>query len=524
MATDLEIAVHKVVSTNPATGETLGSFDSASGEEVRRAVSRAHSAQGNWNALGIRNRLAIIRKFQQLLHENKSGVAQLVSREVGKPYVEALLTEVVVVLDTARFLLDNAYRLLRPEPVPHGSLAMKTKSGLLLREPYGVIGIISPWNYPFSTPATEVLGALVAGNAVLLKPSEFTSLCALELNSLLHAAGVPQDVFQLVVGDGATGAALADSELDKLIFTGSVPSGKRVAQVAAARLLPVVLELGGKDPMLVLDDVDVDVVSSGAVWGAFVNAGQACLSVERCYVHRSLYDRFVERCVEKTRKLRVGNGLDPETDVGPIIHERQLRIVESHVEDARALGARVLTGGKRLPERGPNFYAPTVLADVTHRMRIMREETFGPVLPIMPFDNDEEAVRLANDSEFGLAASLWTRDRARGERMAARISAGSVLVNDVVSSFGISEAPHGGVRVSGLGRTHGPLGLEEMVRTKYVDSDRLPGVKKVWWYGYGEAFTRQMEGFVDLMFSPSWLTRVQGALRSTGAYVRKGRL
>ena len=524
MATDLHVAVRKVVSINPATGETLRSFASASDEDVRGTVARARVAQANWNALGLRNRLVIIRKFRQLLYENRSEVARVVTREAGKPYIEALLTEVVVVLDTVRFLLDNAYRVLRPEPVPHGSLAMKTKSGQLLREPYGVIGIISPWNYPFSTPATEVLGALVAGNAVVLKPSEFTSLCALELQSLLHTAGVPRDVFQVVVGDGATGAALADSDLDKLIFTGSVQTGKRVAQAAAARLLPVVLELGGKDPMLVLDDVDVDVVSSGAVWGAFVNAGQACLSVERCYVHRSLYDRFVEACVEKTRKLRVGNGLDPNTDVGPIIHERQLRIVESHVEDARVLGARVLTGGKRLPDLGPNFYEPTVLADVTHEMRIMREETFGPVLPIMPFDSDEEAIRLANDSEFGLAASVWTRDRTRGEALASRISAGTVMVNDVVTCFGISEAPHGGVKASGLGRTHGKLGLEEMVRTKYVDSDRLPGIKKVWWYGYGESFTRQMEGFVDLMFSRSLVVRLKGALRSAGSYLRKGRL
>jgi succinate-semialdehyde dehydrogenase/glutarate-semialdehyde dehydrogenase len=257
------------------------------------------------------------------------------------------------------------------------------------------------------------------------------------------------------------------------------------------------------------------------VWGAFVNAGQACLSVERCYVHRSLHARFVKACAEKARKLRVGNGMEPNTDVGPMIHERQLQIVEAHVEDAKARGARVLTGGSRLRELGANFYAPTVLADVTHEMRIMREETFGPVLPVMAFDSDDEAVRLANDSEYGLAASVWTRDSARGESLARRIHAGTVMVNDVISCFGISEAPHGGVKASGVGRTHGRFGLEEMVRVKYLDTDRMPGMKKVWWYGYGESFTRQMEGFLDMQFARGLASRLRGALRASGVLTRK---
>jgi acyl-CoA reductase-like NAD-dependent aldehyde dehydrogenase len=521
MATDLQIPAQRIAALNPATGEILQELECAGDRNVIAAVERARLAQVAWAERGVRKRIEILREFQARLYARKSEIAAAITREAGKPVVEALVTEVLVVLDAARFLIDNAWNLLRDEPVPHGNLVTKLKSGWLVREPHGVIGIISPWNYPFSIPATETLAALVAGNAVVLKPSEFTPLVALELASLLHAAGVPLDVFQVVIGEGPAGAALLRSPIDKLVFTGSVTTGKRIAAAAAERLLPVVLELGGKDPMLVLDDADVDVASSAAVWGAFVNAGQACLSVERCYVHKSLYESFAMACAEKTRQLRIGNGMDAHTDVGPMIRERQVQIVETHVEDARSRGGHVLCGGKRLPDLGPNYYAPTVLAGVTHDMRIMREETFGPVLPIMACADDDEAVRMANDSEYGLAASVWTRYSKRGERLARRIHAGTVMVNDVVSCFGISEAPHGGVKASGVGRTHGRFGLDEMVRVKYLDMDRLPGMKKVWWHGYGESFRRQMEGFLDMQFARGMRKRVRGALQAAGVVRRK---
>jgi len=524
IAENIPVATRKVASVNPATGELLHEFSCASLDEVRSAVSHARSAQPAWGEKPVAARLAVLMKFGQLLHKNKSAVARLITQEAGKPWVEGLIAEVAAVLDAVRFCVEQGYPFLREQLIPHGNPAMKTKSGRIRREPYGVIGIISPWNYPFSTPATESIAALAMGNAVVVKPSELTSLCALRLADLLHQAGVPPDVFQVIPGDGATGAALVNSGLDKLIFTGSVATGKRIAHAAAEQLLPTVLELGGKDPMIVLDDADIDVASSGALWGAFMNTGQTCLSVERCYVHSKLYERFVAACVEKTGRLRVGNGMDPETDIGPMNNLRQLQIVEGQVQDARAQGARVLCGGARLPDLGPNFYAPTVLLDVTHEMRIMREETFGPVLPIMAFDSEEEAIGLANDSEYGLAASVWTRDPKRGEKIAARIQAGTVMINDAVSCYSISEAPHGGIKASGIGRSHGRFGLEEMVRIKYIDTDRMPGMKKVWWFDYGATFTRQMEGFVDALFAPGLGARLRGALKAKSALRRKGRI
>ncbi len=482
MPTNVQVPVRTVASVNPASGEVLRELACAGEEEVHAAVVRSRAVQAQWCEVGPRKRVEILREFQRLLCEKKSDVARLITREAGKPYVEALLTEVMVVLDAARFLIDNAYGLLRDEPVDHGNLAMKTKVGRIVREPYGVIGIISPWNYPFSIPATEAVAALVAGNAVVLKPSEFTSLVAFELASLLHAAGVPKDVFQVIPGDGATGAALIGSDIDKLIFTGSVATGKWIAQAAAARLLPVVLELGGKDPMIVLDDADAEVASSGAVWGAFVNAGQACLSVERCYVHRSLYDAFVAACARKAKQLRVGDGLNPEIEVGPLIHERQLRNVEAHVEEAVSRGARVLTGGTRLPDLGVDFYAPTVLADVNHETRIMREETFGPVLPIMRVRDVGEAIAYANDSPYGLNANVWTRNRRRGVQLAKEIQSGCAVVNDCMITYGITESPFGGVKQSGIGRVNGEQGLLGMCHTKSIVIDRVGSRSELLWF------------------------------------------
>ena len=484
--------------------------------DLGSSIARARAAQARWASLSIRERLEVIKRFQRVLYESVDAVADVIATETGKPRAEALTAEVLVTLDATRFLLKEVPRWLRDQRVPHGNIAMKAKRAYLVREPHGVIGIISPWNYPFSIPASEVLAALACGNAVILKPSEFTPRSALKLQELLFTAGLDHDLFQVIQGEGAAGAALVASPIDKLIFTGSVATGKKIAQVAAEKLLPVVLELGGKDPMIVLEDADLQTASSAAVWGAFMNAGQTCLSVERCYVHQSIHDRFVQACVDKANKLRLGE------DFGPLIHANQLRIVQDHLQDAVVHGATVQCGGRRLDR--PNAFAPTILTNVSPQMKLLTEETFGPLLPISTFSTDEEAIRLANDSDFGLAASIWTRDRARGEALARRIHSGTVMVNDLISGFGIPEAPHGGFKSSGQGRMHGRLGLEEMVRTKYIDADLLPRMAKVWWFGYGDAFYAQMRGFIDFLFAPSLIKRFRGGMLALKALKRKERI
>jgi len=499
----------KLESLNPATGERLAQFEPAGEAEVRAAVARAREASRGWGQLSPRDRADTLRRLERVLYERREEIAALITREAGKPLVESLAAEVMLVLDTLEYFARRGPGWLAPQPVPHHNLALKLKKGRLVCEPYGVVGIISPSNYPFSIPWSELIPALVAGNTVILKPSELTPQIGLAIGELIQKAGLPEGVATVILGDGLTGRAIVSSGIDKLIFTGSVATGKKIQAAAAERLLPTLLELGGKDPMIVCADADLDYASSGAVWGAFTNAGQACLSVERVYAAREVAEEFTRLCVEKTRKLRVGPGDDPSTDVGPLIRDGQVSVVEEHVRDAVRQGAQVQTGGRRL--KGPGFfYQPTVLTGVHHGMQIMREETFGPVLPIMTVQDDSEAVALANDSDLGLSASIWTRDRRRGERLAAQLQAGAVMINDCASYFGISEAPHGGVKQSGIGRTHSRLGLMEMVRVKYIDADLAAGFGKFWWFEYGPRALDLMRGFVDLLFARNLAGRVRG--------------
>ena len=472
--------------------------------EVAEAIARARAAQKGWAALPFRDRAAVVMRARALVLEGLDEVARLVSRESGKPEAEALAMEVVPTLDLMQFFARRSEAMLRPERIDIGLYRFMGRTSTVVYRPLGVVGIISPWNFPWAIPLGEVVMALMAGNTVVLKPSELTPLTGLRISETFRSAGLPAGVLEVVTGDGSTGAALVEAGVDKVMFTGSVATGRRVAEAAARRLTPVVLELGGKDPMLVLEDADLDAASSAAVWGAFANSGQACASVERCYVHERIAEEFLSRVVSKVGSLRqAAASAGVAADLGAMSSERQLLTVEEHVREAVSRGARLLAGGSRLrprpadgaanggadggvggPATGGWFHEPTVLVDVDHSMAVMREETFGPVLPVMTFASEEEAVRLANDSAFGLTASIWTRDLRRGRRLADRIEAGTVMINEVLYTHGIAQTPWGGVKQSGLGRTHGRLGLLELVAPHHVHVNRLARLQDVWWFGY----------------------------------------
>jgi acyl-CoA reductase-like NAD-dependent aldehyde dehydrogenase len=517
----------RFATSNPATGEPLSNYPVASAEDVFAAVARARQAQLWWSRLPQVRRSAVLRRLAQLLCDRKESLARVITSESGKPLQEALLSDVMVAADAAVFCADNAAAVLRVQQIPHHNPALRFKRGQLTWEPLGVIGIIAPWNYPLSIPATDAFAALATGNAVVLKPSELTPQTALELERLVTSAldgeglGTLPRPFQVITGLGPTGQFLVASDIDKLVFTGSVSTGRRVAVAAGERLLPVILELGGKDAMIVLEDADLDTASSAAVWGSMMNAGQTCISVERCYVHRSIYSRFLARCLDKISKLKIGDGALPDTDLGPLISFNQLEIVRRQVEEARAMGATVHTGGICLPHLGSNFYAPTLITEVDSSMSLMCEETFGPVLPVLPFSTDDEAIALANDSKFGLAASVWGRT-PHATAVARRIAAGAVLINDLISGFAISAAPHGGLKQSGIGRTHGLMGLQEMVRPRYLDVDLLPRMKKLWWYPYSGSFA-PMSAFVDFVHARGLRQRLAPILRALPAFFRPRR-
>jgi acyl-CoA reductase-like NAD-dependent aldehyde dehydrogenase len=482
--------------TEVFTGGELAALPASSVADVHTAYERAAHAQRDWAALPLPERLGVFHRFHELLLAERETLADLLQAETGKARRDAFEELCEPALVTSHYL-RAAGRLLRP----------RRRRGLLpgaitvveLRQPKGVVGVISPWNYPFALALGDLVPALVAGNAVVLKPDSRTALSPLFGAELLYRAGLPADLLQVVLGDGPTiGGAVVDT-CDYIGFTGSSRTGALIAARAGERLVGCSLELGGKNPMIVLDDADLAATARTAVRGCFANAGQLCLALERVYVPDAVFDRFAEAFVEETGRLRLGAGYRYGPDLGSLTSGQALKTVSEHVDDARAKGATVLAGGRPRPDLGPYFYEPTVLTDVTPDMLCHRAETFGPVVSLYPYATVDEAVSLANDTEYGLNASVVGRDPVRARRVAARLRTGTVNVNDgYAAAFGSTDAPMGGMGASGLGRRHGAEGLLRYTEVQTVATQRFDLVTPPRWLPYG-AFSRAMATTLRLM-------------------------
>jgi acyl-CoA reductase-like NAD-dependent aldehyde dehydrogenase len=484
---------------NPATGETIGHVPDMSADEVAQMVAAARAAQPAWAEMGFDARAKVFRRARKWLVDNRDRVARTIVEETGKTREDAMLAEVLFIADSFGYWAKSAPKHLKDEKVRSHSPFMLGKKLMIRYKPRGVIGVIGPWNYPLTNCFGDGIAALAAGNAVVFKPSEITPLTTLLMQECMREAGLPDGVMHVATGRGQTGAALIE-HVDYVMFTGSVATGKKVAAEAAKTLTPHSLELGGKDPMIVLADADLERAANGAVFWSMANGGQICQAIERVYVEEPVYDEFVAKVVEKTRALRQGvPGEAGAVEVGAVTFAPQADLIEEHVKDAVDKGAKVLVGGKR--GAGPGrFFEPTVVVDVDHSMKLMTDETFGPVLPVMKVRDEHEALEKANDSRYGLNSSVWTKDVAKGERIASQIEAGSTCVNDAVSNYAAQELPFGGVKESGIGVRHSAAGIRKYCHAHAILITRFAMKRELYWFPFSKRNAKLLERVLVLMY------------------------
>ena len=521
IATQPQAAQSTLESFNPATGELVGSVATITPDEVQAVVDDVARIQPAWAELSLKDRAAYLRRAADALLDEIDEIAELLVSEQGKPRAEAYTMELLPTVDALHWCAKAGPKILADERVPMTQAFTLSKKARFTYEPIGVVGVIAPWNYPWSIPFGEVAIALMAGNGVVLKPASLTPLLGEAIRRVFEKGGLPEGLVRVVHGGGAVGDALAKSSAGKIFFTGSVEVGRKVGAVCAERLKGSVLELGGKDPMIVCADADLDNAISGAVWGGFANAGQTCSGIERVYVMREVADRFVEGVAREAQKLRLGNPIEWETEIGPMTSDGQYEIVVDLIEDAVASGATKLCGGPT-PVAGlsDKYIAPTVLTGVTQQMRIMKEEVFGPVLPIVVVDSEQQAIDLANDSEFGLGASVWTKDRQKGARIARRIESGMVWVNDHSFSHGACQCAWGGVKDSGVGRSHSKFGFYECVNIKMNAWE--PGLARdFWWHPYDRTLGEAVRASAKLLYGKG-ATRSQALREGIGPLLKVG--
>lgn len=492
---------------NPATLELVGEAETVLPSEVPSLVARARQAQTEWASWPLKRRSKVLRQVQSLLADRTDEFAELVSQETGKPIMESLATDVMNALSVGDFAVGRMEHIFQESKVDFGNLSSMMhymgRSSFLIPRPLGVIGIIAPWNYPLAIPYSQVMMCLAAGNGVVLKPSSQTPLTALRMKELMVQAGLAPELVQVTVGSGnEVGEALVNSNLDRLIFTGHSDVGRRIMTLASQRLTPLTLELGGKDAFIVLKDADLRRAAKAACWGSFVNSGQTCVAVKRIYVDRSAVNKFTSSLLDEVHSLKQGYDLEDHTiSVGSMISEKAVKDMERQVSRAVEQGAKVLAGGKRSPGLKGYFFEPTVLGEVSQDMDIVRQETFGPIVSILRFQDEEEAVRLANDSAFALNGSVWTADLERGKSMATKLRSGTITVNNVAYTYGLGATPWGGRGESGFGRTHGDMGFDELLERQHVHVDKGKFPSEIWWPPYSGESMEAMQDFTGLAFN-----------------------
>jgi acyl-CoA reductase-like NAD-dependent aldehyde dehydrogenase len=493
---------------SPVTSKIIKTYPEAQDSDIVSCMQLARQAFPQWRDTPLGERLRRLRNLREIIAGSLEQIISSVAEVTGKVPLEILSSDIYSSLEILRYYELHSEKILKTRAAPTPAV-FRHASSYVQYDPAGVALIISPWNYPLYLALAPMAAALAAGNTVVLKPSEVTLSVGELIGSLCGQAGFPQGVVQVVYGTGAAGAKLIGAGPDRIFFTGSAATGRKVMEAAAGELIPLVLELGAKDPMIVFEDAHFERAVRGAVYGAFSNSGQICVSVERLYVQRPIYDRFLEALEKEAAKVRVGSGMD--ADVGPLIFSPQARIIDDHIDDALRRGARLL--GKR--ERRGFFYSPVLLADVNHTMKIMKEETFGPVLPVMPFTTEDEAVCLANDSVYGLNASVWTGDLEKGRRVAGRLDTGNCAINDVVKNIGNPYLPFGGVKHSGFGRYHAADGLLAFCNSKSVTVNTGKTDREINWFPYRPALYTSLKYFLQSAYGRAGIgARLRGYRRA----------
>lgn len=487
----------KLVSRNPANLEIIGETETSPPEKIREIVAVSKEASLAWRQNSLSKRLEAVSEFRRLLSLATESVSKLISSEMGKPFTEAMVSEVFSVLESCQWLEKKAEKILEPEPVELNPIFFAGKRSYNVFQALGVIAIISPWNYPFSIPAASALLALAAGNGVVIKPSPKTPLVAAALVELLERAGFPRGLVGLVQGDRLQAETLIGSGVSRVVFTGSCAGGKAIMKIAAENLVPVTLELGGKHAAIVLDDLDTDAAASGITWCSFTNAGQACASIDRLVLLKGLESTLLPKIVDSAKKLRMGDPLKSDTEIGPLVDESQFKRIQDLVEDARAKGASILCGGKARQDLGGYFYEPTIISQIKPEMRLMQEEIFGPLLPVFTVDSVKEGVEFANSSDLGLAASVWGGNIAEAESLARSMDAGVVFVNDGLFTHVCPDAPWGGVKQSGFGKAHSQYEILEMVSIKNI-AVSTQGIRD-WHFPYSENARQYIKAGIDLL-------------------------